>query len=154
MTKFEFDRMQISDLDTVMKIECENYPVPWTKGIMKDCINAGYHCILIKNNNQIMGYAFLMTSYDESHLLNMCVAQKYHGQGIGRRLLIYLENICIYSCSKLFLLEVRESNVVAHGLYKSHGFEQIGIRKNYYKCIQGRENAIVMTKPINRNYTL
>ena len=37
MAKVHFDKMQLGDLDEVMQIEINNYPVPWTKGIMKDC---------------------------------------------------------------------------------------------------------------------
>jgi ribosomal-protein-alanine N-acetyltransferase len=146
--KIHFDKMQINDLDAVMAIELDNYPVAWTKGIMKDCIKSGYHCIVLKIDEQIIGYAFLMTNYDESHLLNMCVDKKQQSQGLGRKMLKYLENVCRYCHSKVFLLEVRESNPIAQSLYQSFGFKQIGIRKNYYECIDGRENAIVMTKQL------
>jgi len=148
MAKATFDKMQISDLDEVMKIEIENYPITWSKGIMKDCIKSGYHSIILKQDETLIGYAFLMTAYDESHLLNMCIDKPYQGNGLGRKLLKYLENICIYSHSKVFLLEVRESNPIAQKLYQSFGFKQIGIRKNYYKCVKGKENAIVMTKQL------
>ena len=148
MAKVYFDKMQLSDLDEVMQIETDNYPVAWSKGIMKDCIKADYHSITMKADNQIIGYAVLMTAYDESHLLNMCVDKKQQGQGLGRKLLKYLENICRYNHSHVFLLEVRESNPIAKNLYQSFGFKQIDLRKNYYKCIKGRENAIVMTKQL------
>lgn len=146
--KVHFDNMQINDLDAVMRIELDNYPVAWTKGIMKDCIKSDYHCIVLKRDEQIIGYAFLMTHSDESHLLNMCVDKKLQSQGLGRKMLKYLENICRYCHSKVFLLEVRESNPIALKLYQSCGFKQIGLRNNYYKCVNGRENAIVMTKQL------
>ncbi|VAW35552.1 hypothetical protein MNBD_GAMMA01-1262 [hydrothermal vent metagenome] len=148
MTKVHFDKMQISDLNDVLQLEIDNYAVPWSKGVMQDCIKAGYQCIVVKQDSIIIGYAFLMTAYDESHLLNMCINHSFQGQGLGRRLLKYLENICIYSNSKVFVLEVRESHSVAQRLYKSFGFTQVGLRKNYYKCLNGKENAIVMTKQL------
>jgi ribosomal-protein-alanine N-acetyltransferase len=150
MTKVYFDKMEVADLDTVYQLELDNYPVPWSKGVLRDCIKAGYHCVLLKSkvDEQLLGYAFLMTAYDESHLLNMCIKNDQQGKGLGRKLLRYLENICLYNQSKLFLLEVRESNPVAQHLYRSCGFQQVGIRKNYYRCVNGRENAIVMTKKI------
>jgi ribosomal-protein-alanine N-acetyltransferase len=150
MLKVYFDKMNKSDLDDVYQIEVNNYPIPWSFGVMKDCLKAGYHCVVLKKreSNEIIGYAFLMTAYDESHLLNMCVDASQQGKGLGKKILNYLNNICKYSHSKIFLLEVRESNPIAQQLYKSYGFKQIGIRKNYYKCIKGRENAIVMTKQV------
>ena len=150
MTKVYFDKMEVGDLGAVNQIEIDAYPVPWSKNVMKDCIKAGYHCVLLKskNNEKILGYAFLMTAYDESHLLNMCIKNDHQGKGLGGKLLKYLESICIYSQSKLLLLEVRESNPVAQKLYLSFGFKKIGLRKNYYRCVKGRENAIVMTKKL------
>lgn len=150
MAKIHFEKMQLADLDDIYLIEKNNYPVPWSKGLLKSCIKADYHCVVAKQDDQIVGYGFLMTAYDESHLLNMCIDKSCQGMGYGRKLLKYLENICIYSHSKTFLLEVRASNDVAKQLYQSFGFAAIGIRKNYYRCIKGREDAIVMTKTLNQ----
>ena len=41
-------------------------------------------------------------------------------------------------------LEVRASNSSAIRLYEKKGFNEIGIRKNYYKIIDGKEDAILM----------
>ena len=35
----------------------------------------------------------------------------------------------------VFTLEVSEKNVIAINLYKSYGFESVGIRKKYYEGI-------------------
>lgn len=148
MEKVIFHKMHTSDLDEVLSIELANYPVAWSKGVMKDCIKAGYQCITMKQFDKIVGYAFLMVNYDESHLLNMCIDHSVQSQGLGRKLLKYLENICLYNQSRIFLLEVRKSNPVAYALYKSFDFKEIGIRKNYYRTIDGREDAIVMTKQL------
>lgn len=148
MNTLTFDKMKLSDLKTVYKLEKRNYPVPWSKGVVKDCIKSDYHSIILKSDDEIIAYAFLMTAYDEAHLLNMCVDKSQQGKGYGRKMLRYLENICRYNHCKTFLLEVRESNPIAQNLYKSFGFTQIGIRKNYYKCTKGKENAIVMRKQL------
>lgn len=141
--------MQLSDLVVVQQIEINNYPVPWNLKTMKDCLDAGYHCLLMKNTyGNIVGYAFLMTGYKESHLLNMCVDEPYQNKGYGRKFLQYLQNICIYSMSETFLLEVRVSNLAAQHLYNSFGFSKIGLRKNYYRTLQGKEDAIVMAKTL------
>jgi len=148
MIKIQFEKMHISDLDAVMAIELTNYPVPWSKGVMKDCIKSRYQCITLKISEDIIGYAFLLVNLDESHLLNMCIDKKYQGKGYGRKLLNYLENICHYHNSQNFILEVRESNPIAQSLYLSFGFTEIGIRKNYYETLEGREHAIVMLKQL------
>ncbi|MDG6349115.1 ribosomal-protein-alanine N-acetyltransferase, partial [Luteimonas sp. 8-5] len=34
--------MREDDLDAVMEIERRAYPFPWTRGIFRDCLRAGY----------------------------------------------------------------------------------------------------------------
>ena len=46
--------------------------------------------------------------------------------------------------SHILRLEVRESNVPAIALYKSMGFAQLGLRKNYYR--NPKENALILGK--------
>jgi ribosomal-protein-alanine N-acetyltransferase len=49
------------------------------------------------------------------------------------------------------ILEVRPSNIAAVTLYQKLGYEQIGIRKNYYPAdpqLGIREDALVMAKSI------
>jgi ribosomal-protein-alanine N-acetyltransferase len=44
---------------------------------------------------------------------------------------------------KVFL-EVRPSNLAALRLYRSAGFEQIGVRPAYYQAANGREDAVIL----------
>jgi len=41
-------------------------------------------------------------------------------------------------------LEVRRSNFLAIRLYKKIGFNEIGVRNNYYQNKDGKEDAILM----------
>lgn len=34
--------MRETDLDAVMAVEVRAYPFPWTRGIFRDCLDAGY----------------------------------------------------------------------------------------------------------------
>jgi ribosomal-protein-alanine N-acetyltransferase len=51
--------------------------------------------------------------------------------------------------AKFLWLEVRESNAPALSLYKSFGFQQVGVRKDYYPAGRTtRESAVVMSMPL------
>ena len=80
----------------------------------------------------------------ESHLLNMFIAIEQQGQGLGRLL---LTSACQHArdvdAAKMFL-EVRVGNGRAITLYESVGFRQIGVRKDYYPGLLGREDAVCM----------
>lgn len=54
----------------------------------------------------------------------------YQGQGIGRRL---LDELLRFAEGGVVHLEVRTDNDVAIALYRSSGFEQVGLRKRYYR---------------------
>ena len=45
-------------------------------------------------------------------------------------------------------LEVRPSNHVAYRLYEQLGFNEIGVRKDYYPAFSGREDALVLAKEL------
>jgi ribosomal-protein-alanine N-acetyltransferase len=46
------------------------------------------------------------------------------------------------------LLEVRPSNPGAQAMYRRRGFQPIGRRPDYYRTEAGREDAIVMRRPL------
>jgi [ribosomal protein S18]-alanine N-acetyltransferase len=54
----------------------------------------------------------------------------YQGQGIGRRL---LEELLKFADGGVVYLEVRTDNEVAIALYRSMGFDLIGVRRRYYR---------------------
>jgi ribosomal-protein-alanine N-acetyltransferase len=48
--------------------------------------------------------------------------------------------------SDILLLETRLTNKSAMSLYEKYGFRKIGLRKDYYKTLLGKEDAIVYRK--------
>lgn len=54
----------------------------------------------------------------------------YQGQGIGRRL---LDELLQFADDGAVYLEVRTDNEAAIALYTSVGFDQIGVRRRYYR---------------------
>jgi ribosomal-protein-alanine N-acetyltransferase len=52
------------------------------------------------------------------------------GRGIGRRL---LDELLEFAGGGVVYLEVRTDNEAAIALYRSVGFEQIGLRRRYYR---------------------
>ena len=100
-----------------------------------------------EENREIAGYFILKTSIDEAHLLTIGLKSVFHGQGYGRKLLDRVLQTAREHGMVSILLEVRPSNTGPYNMYLKYGFEQIGIRKNYYRNLDGtREDAIVMRK--------
>ncbi|HEX5664426.1 MULTISPECIES: ribosomal protein S18-alanine N-acetyltransferase [unclassified Lysobacter] len=136
--------MREDDLDAVMAIELRAYPFPWSRGIFRDCLRAGYPSWVLEDDEDIIGYGVLSVAADEAHILNLCTAPHRQGHGHGRRLLrALLQQARSRGAQRLFL-EVRPSNPQAVALYMGEGFSEIGRRPRYYPAHHGREDAIVM----------
>lgn len=144
-----FSAMTFGDLATVMMIERRAYEFPWTEGIFRDCIRAGYYCVLLTRGREVFGYGVMTVAAQEAHLLNLCVDPDCQGRGYGRKLLQHLLARARALGALRMLLEVRVSNLAAQGLYERSGFIEIGIRRGYYPDHVGREDAIVLTRPLN-----
>ena len=136
--------MREADLDAVMRIELRAYPFPWTQGIFRDCLHAGYPMWVQERCGVIVGYGVLSIAADEAHVLNLCTSPDHEGEGLGRRMLQALLRIARGHGAQRVFLEVRPSNAPALALYHSEGFNEIGRRPRYYPAAQGREDALVM----------
>lgn len=136
--------MREADLDAVMLIEQRAYPYPWTRGIFRDCLRAGYPMWLLERQGVIVGYGVLSIAAGEAHVLNLCTAPGNEGQGLGARMLQTLLKVARGQRAQRVFLEVRPSNPRAIALYERSGFNEIGRRPRYYPARDGREDAIVM----------
>lgn len=140
---FKLREMVVADVDTIMDIEVKAHAWPWTHGIFKDNIESGYNCWVMEENSEIVAYGIVQIVVGESELLNITVNPKHQGKGYGRLMLNELIDIARAGADTMFL-EVRPSNKNAIGLYESMGFNEIGVRKNYYPAKGGREDALMM----------
>ncbi|GIX32824.1 MAG: ribosomal-protein-alanine acetyltransferase [Lysobacterales bacterium] len=138
--------MRESDVPAVAEIERRAYAFPWRETTFRDCLRVGHRCFVIELDGMIVGYGLFSLVFEECHLLNLCIDPDYQGRGLGRLLLRRLCRIASGGGAERVYLEVRPSNEVALGLYRSEGFREIGRRPRYYPAAEGREDAIVMEK--------
>jgi len=136
--------MRRRDLRSVLKIETEVYPKPWTIGLYMGEItaNGGRSYIVARANGAIVGYGGVMLLADEGHVTTIAVDPGCHRHKVGTRLLLVLVREALMLGAKALTLEVRVTNRGAQELYRRFGFVPAGIRKNYYREIE--EDALVM----------
>lgn len=139
----ELRPMQEADLPMVFTIEQLAYTHPWSLRILQDCLRVGYKAWVLLREAEVMGYGFLSVAAGEAHVLNICIDPQYHGQGYGRHLLQHLLSLARQNGADTVFLEVRPSNETAIQLYNRLGFNQVGLRKNYYPHADGREDALI-----------
>jgi ribosomal-protein-alanine N-acetyltransferase len=140
----EIRTMQPTDLRAIAAVERAAYEFPWSLGIFRDCLLAGYYCLVLDVDGRVAGYAIMSMAASEAHVLNLCVHPDSQQRGLGRQLLNALLAKARDSEVDQVFLEVRPSNKIALSLYHSVGFEEVGIRPGYYQARRGREDAIIL----------
>ena len=150
MPGLTFREMRRDDLSVVVGIENEAYPFPWTEGIFRDCLRVGYCCVVLDVAGESQGYGVMSIASAEAHLLNICIRPSRQRRGLGGDLLKWLLQRAREGSAQEVFLEVRRSNVGALAMYKQAGFNQIGLRRNYYRADNGREDAVVLSLPISK----
>ena len=138
--------MRSDDLDAALAIEQAAHAHPWTRGNFADALAAGYLAELLEDpRGTPIGFVLAMHGFEETHLLNLAVIPTAQGQGHGRAMLAGLARHARQRGDRLLWLEVRPSNLPAQQLYRSAGFDAVGLRRGYYPATHGaREDALVM----------
>lgn len=137
--------MQYLDVLQVAAIEQTVSDDPWTESIFRDCILVGYEAWVFEVQGEIVGYALLSMEADDAHILNIAIKDTWRKQGLGKKLMWHLIDLARKKQAKKVLLEVRQSNDPAISLYKKLNFINTGMRKDYYKTHDGREDAILFS---------
>lgn len=137
-------KMRHTDINRVLKIEAKNYQYPWNENIFRDCFIApSYSCWVCEDTEKIVAYAILSAAAGEAHILNLSVDPSAQGLGVGKMFMEHLIEIARKKAETIFL-EVRPSNTNAIALYDRLGFNEVGVRKDYYPTEDGREDAVIL----------
>jgi len=140
--------MTVDDLEQVMVLEEELFPVPWTcEGFFTFLIREDTLFLAVEEKGKILGYAGCLIVLDEADILNVGVDSGRQREGIGGFILQSLLRLLQMQGIHYVHLEVRESNGTARRLYERNGFKVDGLRKNYYT--DPTENAVLMTKTMD-----
>jgi len=140
----EYRTLAEHDMATVAAIEADVYVFPWTIGNFRDSLLSGYQCTGCWSGGELIGYAIVMMAPDEAHLLNFAVASGWQRRGIGARFLRHLVDYTRKQRREMLYLEVRPSNLAARRMYERFGFRQLGLRRDYYPAVTGREDALFL----------
>ena len=140
--------MTYEDLSMVSDIERRSYEFPWSHGVFRDSLLAGYRNIVLLRGDEVAGYGVLSVAAGEAHILNICVNPDYRSRGYGEKLLDEMLFRARAASVRQIFLEVRPSNERAIALYRKKGFHQVANRPAYYQAHQGREDAAVLAKKL------
>jgi ribosomal-protein-alanine N-acetyltransferase len=134
--------MTPADLDAVLEIEQISFVRPWSrKGFELELAKPFGLPIVAEIQDRIAGYVIAWLILDELHIANVAVHPDSRRQGLAERL---IRTVLAHDPRIRWAgLEVRRNNSSARAMYKKLGFEETGVRKNYYE--EEGEDAILMT---------
>lgn len=112
----------------------------WSTDMMRSELQSphGYYLVATAADGDagiLDGYAglFAPSRSDDADVQTIAVAEHARGNGLGRLLMQALIERARQQDMKQVFLEVRADNSVAITLYRSLGFEELGVRPGYYQ---------------------
>ena len=142
--KLELRRLELSDLDSIERIERVSYRTPWSRAMFATelakprSISLGAYL----EGGELIGYMIISRYVDAWHVMNLAVAPGHRRHGVASALLQRLFADTASDGTRGYTLEVRVSNAAAIRLYEQHGFNRRGFRRSYYT--DNREDAVIM----------
>ncbi|QHC57072.1 ribosomal protein S18-alanine N-acetyltransferase [Rathayibacter tanaceti] len=121
----------------------------WSRGMMAEEIRSRHTRYLVaEQEGAVVGYAGLLcpVGAHEGDVQTIAVVSSSRGAGLGRCLLQALLRAARERGAREVFLEVRADNPVAQALYRSEGFDEIGVRPAYYQ--PDGVDALVMRLPL------
>lgn len=135
--------MRRRHLRSVLRIEAQVHPRPWTMGLFLSELNLDSRSYWVARiAGRVVGYGGLMLSFEDAHVTNISVDPRWQGQRIASHLMAHLTRDAVARGAQRLTLEVRVSNEPAQALYRRFGMAPAGVRKGYY--IETNEDALIM----------
>lgn len=137
--------MKESDVDAIAVLEKQTFPDAWTsKGIYDTFCQKQAFVVVAEEDGKLVGYCIVYYALEEGEIARVAVASSCRRQGVGRKILNQVAQNSIEKGITRLLLDVRKSNANARAFYKNYGFQEDGIRKNFYEM--PKEDAVLMSK--------
>jgi [ribosomal protein S18]-alanine N-acetyltransferase len=116
----------------------------WTEArVLRAIANPDINVAIVGQPGALVGFGIMAYRDETAHLLLFSVRGSHRRQGVGRSLLLWLEQVAQDAGIHHILLECRRDNAAARNFYAEHGYHELAIAKGYY---QGVEDAIRLEK--------
>jgi ribosomal-protein-alanine N-acetyltransferase len=140
---FIIREMMEEDIIPISEIEVLSFSDPWSYDTIKNGKDSRFDTwLVLLQDDVVMGFLVLRVIAFEGELLRIALRPDCRGRGLAKKLMDQLVEYSKNNSVESLFLEVRNSNETARNLYKSYGFAETSIRKNYYRNPQ--EDAHVL----------
>ena len=123
----------LNDVPSILAIEQQSPSAAhWTLEQYNRLVGSGV-VLVAEEAGRLCGFVCAMAVAGEWEIENVAVAAELLRRGIADELVRELIRRAESEAAAAILLEVRESNLPARGLYEKHGLREVGRRPAYYR---------------------
>ena len=139
-----------ADVPEVLALEQLCYSDPWPASAFVALTDDArvFFAVARRSDGALAGYVVGWFVLDEGEIANLAVTPVERGKGLGTAMLDAVLSDAGRRGVTTVYLEVRRSNAAALKLYRSRGFEQVGMRKGYYRTPV--EDALILRCTLKR----
>ena len=120
----------------VMRIDNEyNFEKYSKENFYEFYLNQYIDIIIAVEDGIDVGYAIIMSIFDECNLIKIVVNKDYRNKNYGSQILGYIKDFVKQKNIKKIFLEVRCDNYIAKTFYEKNKFIKGDVRKGYYDGI-------------------
>ena len=144
---FKILPLKEQDVDALLEIESASFSDPWGKSSfleqIKNPLSKNFGAFV---GDTLVGFIVGIAVLDEASIYIVATKKECRKTGVGRALIRQFSEECGKTGATRIYLEVRSRNEGAIKFYEALGFENIGVRKNFYE--KPIDDAIIYTKNI------
>ncbi len=103
--------------------------------------------MVARDDHRLAGFGIMTYQDEHANLDLLAVKSGYRRLGVGRQLVLWLEEVARTAGTMNVFVQVRKTNLGAIRFYEKLGFKTVDVATGYY---QRRESAVIMGKAIGQ----
>lgn len=153
---YSFRKLSKSDLSIAAAIYASAFDEPWGEAALLDLLRmqGAFGYIAMEKGSDdashATGFVLARCLFEEAEILTIAVSPNLQGKGIAKGLMASAHQHAMNKGAEKMFLEVAADNKTARHLYQKLGYEELSIRKDYYRRVGGkRVDAHNLFKALN-----
>jgi [ribosomal protein S18]-alanine N-acetyltransferase len=119
-------------------------PSRWTPpAILRAIARNDVNVTVAHDGSVLLGFGIMEYHDEHAHLVLFAVEPEYRKQGVGRALLVWLEEVALIAGIATLKVEARVTNRAGIAFYRKHGYRIVATEAGYYR---GVEDAVRLEK--------
>lgn len=142
-TRIDIRWMIRRDYGTVLRIEGESFPCPWTEADLLGVLRAT-NCIgmVAVRGDDVVGYSVMVMHRNHLEVGNLAVDAGQQRKGVATELIHRVKAKLSPHRRPWISVKVRESNLPAQLFFAAQGFKAVGLLRGFYEVTD--EDAVLM----------